>query len=136
MATETLEERSEYLFFPQRAPRNPRPAQWRYNCLHDLESVWWVGVWAAHIFTYELAIPSETSLPLSTDKTKFLSLFPRAGASVTKRSDAFTILHHFKKIYLPSGRMDIAKMLADWKLELIDLYLCAEEPIEKIKRRF
>lgn len=50
-------------------PTYSAPPKWRHNVLHDLESIWWVAVWAA--FTFRP--PGVT--PVALDEAHFSNLF-------------------------------------------------------------
>lgn len=74
MSVETVRQR--YVFTPVvGAPRKvPRPP-WKHNLLHDLDSVWWISVWAV------MSFKDEQEQRISSDEKHFGDLLsgPQVG---------------------------------------------------------
>jgi hypothetical protein len=51
----------------------------RHNCLHDLESAWWIGLWTTYVFAPDA--------PSAEDVTRFKLVFPPSYIQ-TQRTDA------------------------------------------------
>ena len=72
-----IEVRGSRFFFPDRAPRfdeqgmmvdPPGLPPFQHNCLHDLESAWWIGLWTTYVFA--------PNAPSAQDIAHFEELFP------------------------------------------------------------
>ena len=55
-----------------------QPPPFRHNCLHDLESAWWIGLWMTYVFA--------PILPYKQDVDNFLELFPPPYIKATRPS--------------------------------------------------
>lgn len=57
-------------------PEDMEQPMWTHNALHDVESIWWIALWA--IFTFR----PETVKPQRSDADNFFSLFNGDAHSV------------------------------------------------------
>lgn len=104
--------RQRYVFTPVvGAPRKvPRPT-WKHNPLHDLDSVWWISVWAV------LSFKGEQVQRISADEKHFRDLFTDfLDRKFVSRNPA-----HFYEMEL-SYNQSIWAILKDWRVELSMLF--------------
>lgn len=98
--------------------------EWRHNPLHDLDSIWWLSVWATVFFRDKQARPKEY------DREIFQALFSQ---SRNRRDDLF---QHPKKLRTMnlSYNCSIWSVLQDWRLELSMLFYRYETELHAWKQ--
>jgi hypothetical protein len=101
----------------------------KFNCLHDLESVWWIAVWVLFHHT-----PMDNKEDCSTQILRAAQLFPPAGNS-EMRVGAFLAgtIRYIVGDLAPAFQPGAIKML-DARTQLILCYKAAEKgsPIDEI----
>jgi hypothetical protein len=84
----------------------------RHNCLHDLESAWWIGLWTTYVFAPDA--------PSAEDATRFQEVFPPSYIQ-TRRTDArasLLISRSWEPGLRPQQNGLVFASLDDWRTKL------------------
>lgn len=95
-----------------------QPPPWRHNILHDLDSVWWISIWATFSFINKQTHPSQA------DKQRFHGLFPVSGSSLANRLAVSRTSE--SREHAPSYNRSIWIILDQWRRELTRSFVQSE----------
>jgi hypothetical protein len=117
MAVEVRE--SKYLFHTpvvrKRSDIKTLPP-FQHNCLHDLESTWWIGLWMTYVFG--------PTAPSEEDVIHFQQLFPPPHALGPHTSGVAPLLIHGNTMldFSPQQNQPIFDAIWEWKYDLYRSY--------------
>jgi len=115
MAVEVRE--SRYLFYP---PASEDPSRrilspFRHNCLHDLESTWWIALWTTYVFA--------PSAPSEQDVIYFHQLFPPLHVQGLRTSIGHLIIQGSELLDIrPEQNKPIFDAVYRWRYRLYTAY--------------
>jgi len=107
------------------------PPTFRYNPLHDIESIWWVGVWFLFSHRDKTTMSNADLEDAQTQLEHFQKLFPR----VLKSSDRFSKFQSQSSFFLgisvlPESFRRPAELLEWGRVKLLQCFYKAEAGLE------
>lgn len=118
-----------YLHRPPTRLRQTRPIPvWKHNILHDLESAWWVCVWATHYF--KPVDDAGRSVRITQEHADgFKALFPVFGQDMgLRRAAVVTPVYHGEKFQFDIDT-EIHSSIFAWLVYLHEAYTKSEQSI-------
>lgn len=102
---------------------------WKHHILNDLESVWWVSVWATHYFN-TVDYNGKATVTSQCDWDNFVALFPVFAQDLSRRHTTFRSPYLYYQKHQSRTDVEIHQTMSAWLVRLNDAYSKAEQNID------